>query len=66
MTAYVIADIEVTDPAAYEGYKSAVGATIAAFGGRYLSRAGHTEVLEGGWRSRGGWWMSWLTPAGRF
>ena len=52
MTAYVIADIEVTDPAAYEGYKTAVGATIAAFGGRYLSRAGHTEVLEGGWQPR--------------
>jgi uncharacterized protein (DUF1330 family) len=52
VTAYVIADIEVTDPAAYEGYKSAVGATIAAFGGRYLSRAGHTEVLEGGWQPR--------------
>lgn len=52
MAAYVIADIEVTDPVAYEGYKSAVGATIAAFGGRYLARAGHTEVLEGGWQPK--------------
>jgi uncharacterized protein (DUF1330 family) len=52
MAAYVVADIEVTDPATYEGYKSAVGATIAAFGGRYLARAGHTEVLEGAWQPR--------------
>lgn len=52
MAAYLIADIDVTDAATYEGYKSAVGATIAAFGGRYLARAGHTEVLEGNWQPK--------------
>lgn len=49
MAAYLIADIEVTDPIAYEGYKRAVSDSIASFGGRYLTRGGTTEVLEGQW-----------------
>ena len=49
MAAYVIANVEVTDPAAYEEYRAKVPGTIAAYGGRYLARAGATEVLEGDW-----------------
>ena len=49
MAAYVIVDIEVTDPVSFEGYKNAIGANIAAFGGRYLTRGSATEVLEGNW-----------------
>ncbi len=52
MTAYVIADVEVLDPAGYEAYRQQVPATIAAYGGRYLARGGATEVLEGGWSPR--------------
>ena len=52
MTAYVIADIEVLDPAGYEAYRQQVPATIAAYGGRYLARGGATEVLEGSWSPR--------------
>jgi uncharacterized protein (DUF1330 family) len=47
MAAYLIANIEVTDPAAYEEYRKRVPATIAAHGGRYLSRGGAVRVLEG-------------------
>jgi uncharacterized protein (DUF1330 family) len=47
MTAYVIANVEVTDPAAYENYKTAAQAAIAAHGGRYLVRGGASEVVEG-------------------
>ena len=50
MTAYVVVDIEVTDPAGYEGYKQAAPAAVASFGGKYLARGGATEVLEGDWR----------------
>lgn len=50
MAAYVIADIEVTDPEVYEGYRRAVSTTIAAYGGRYLARGGHTDVVEGEWQ----------------
>ncbi|HZS32210.1 MAG TPA: DUF1330 domain-containing protein [Methylomirabilota bacterium] len=52
MAAYVIADIEVTDPAGYEEYRRGVGATIARYGGRYLVRGGAHEILEGRWRPR--------------
>jgi uncharacterized protein (DUF1330 family) len=49
MAAYVIVDVEVMDPAAYEEYKLRVPATLAAFGGRFLVRGGKTETLEGDW-----------------
>ena len=52
MAAYVIADIEVLDPAGYEQYRQQAPATIAAHGGRYLARGGATEVLEGAWSPR--------------
>ena len=49
MAAYVIFDIDVTDPAAYEEYKKLSGPAIAQYGGRYLVRGGRTETLEGAW-----------------
>ena len=52
MTAYVVVDIEVTDPEGYEGYKQAAPGAVASFGGKYLARGGSTEVLEGDWRPR--------------
>jgi uncharacterized protein (DUF1330 family) len=45
--AYILADIEVTDPAVYETYRREVPALIAAHGGRYLVRGGAVQVLEG-------------------
>ena len=48
MAAYVIANIEVTDPALYDEYRKGVGATIAAHGGRFLARGGASAQLEGG------------------
>ncbi len=52
MAAYLIADIEVTDPVGYEEYKKRVPAVIAAHGGRYLARGGGSDVLEGTWRPK--------------
>ena len=49
MTAYVIVDIEVTDPVGYEEYKKLAPAIIESFGGKYLARGGRTETLEGDW-----------------
>lgn len=49
MAAYVIADVDVTDPEAYAGYRKEVPATIEAFGGRFLARGGQVQVLEGAW-----------------
>lgn len=47
MTAYIYANVEVTDPVAYEAYRQQVPALIAAHGGRYLVRGGTVDVLEG-------------------
>ena len=47
MSAYLIADIQITDPQAFEEYRRLVPAIIAAHGGRYLVRGGETRLLEG-------------------
>src|SRR3954468_5414102 len=49
MAAYLIADVDVTDGAAFEEYRREVLATEARYGGRYLGRGGGTKVLEGDW-----------------
>jgi uncharacterized protein (DUF1330 family) len=49
MPAYVIADIEVDDAAAYEAYKRDVGASVNKFGGRFIVRGGPVVPHEGGW-----------------
>jgi uncharacterized protein (DUF1330 family) len=47
MPAYVIADVQVTDPAAYEPYRPLAAASIARFGGRFIVRGGRADLLEG-------------------
>ena len=47
MPAYVIANVEVSDPGPYEAYKTAADASITQHGGRYIVRGGHSEVVEG-------------------
>ena len=47
MPAYVIAELKITDPETYKRYIDLVPATIAAFGGRYLTRGGEVELLDG-------------------
>ena len=48
MPAYFVAEVDVTSPAGYEPYRAAVPATIARYGGRYLTRGGAAELTEGG------------------
>lgn len=50
MTAFVIVDIEVTDPAGYEKYKQLAPPAVALYGGKYVARGGRTETLEGDWK----------------
>jgi len=49
MVAYVIGEIEVTDPGTYEEYRKRAPEVIARYGGRYMVRGGKVEPLEGGW-----------------
>ena len=49
MTAYVVVDINVTDPVHYEDYKKLAAPTVELYGGKYIARGGKTETLEGDW-----------------
>jgi uncharacterized protein (DUF1330 family) len=52
MSVYLVVNVDVRDPAAYEEYKAGVPALIAKHGGEYLVRGGKVEVLEGEWRPK--------------
>jgi uncharacterized protein (DUF1330 family) len=49
MAAYLMGEIEVTDPATYEEYRKQVLPVVTKYGGRFLVRGGKVEALEGGW-----------------
>jgi uncharacterized protein (DUF1330 family) len=49
MSAYLIAEIDVVDPVAYEDYRKQVPAVITKYGGKFLVRGGKVEPREGGW-----------------
>ena len=45
--AYIISNIDVTDPAAFPAYAEQIPPIVAAHHGRCLARGGKTEVFEG-------------------
>ena len=47
MSAYIIAEITVTDRTGFDEYRMAVPAVITAHGGRYVVRAPKRQALEG-------------------
>jgi uncharacterized protein (DUF1330 family) len=49
MPAYVVAEVNITNPEGYKEYTAVVPATIAKYGGRFLVRGGKAEALEGDW-----------------
>jgi uncharacterized protein (DUF1330 family) len=50
--AYVINDMEITDPLRFEEYKRLSPPTVAAYGGRFLARGGEVTALEGDWQPK--------------
>ena len=50
MTAYVIAEVKVSDPERYKAYQALSPGAIAGAGGRFIVRGGAVQVLEGGWQ----------------
>ena len=52
MPAYVIVEIDITDPVGYEEYKRQASATVHQYGGKYIVRGGKAEVLEGDWQPK--------------
>jgi uncharacterized protein (DUF1330 family) len=49
-SAYIIADVRVTNAAQYEDYKRLSTLAIQAHGAEVCVRGGATEVLEGDWQ----------------
>ena len=49
MPAYVIVEVEIDDPAEYEGYKKLTPVSINAYDGKFVVRGAQTEALEGDW-----------------
>ena len=52
MPAYVLAEVEITNPEGYKEYGAMVPATIQKYGGRFLVRGGKAHTLEGDWPER--------------
>ena len=48
MPAYFVAELEITNTAGMDPYRAAVGATLEQYGGRFLTRGGAAELVEGG------------------
>ena len=50
MSAYIIANVTVTNPAQYEDYKRLSWLAMQAHGAEVCVRGGKVEVLEGDWQ----------------
>lgn len=48
-SAYILANVDVTDPQQYEQYKKLSSIAMQAHGAEVCVRGGKTEVLEGDW-----------------
>lgn len=49
MAAYLIVNVEITDPVKYAEYIKVAPLSIRKFGGKYLARGGRAETIEGTW-----------------
>ena len=52
MAAYIILDIEVTNPEGYKDYAKLASETVKLYGGKYIVRGGVNETLEGDWQAK--------------
>ena len=52
MSAYVIFDVRIDDPARYQEFMAGVKPALAAAGAKYLVRGGEHRVYEGDWEPR--------------
>ncbi|HZV91579.1 MAG TPA: DUF1330 domain-containing protein [Caldimonas sp.] len=50
MSAYIVSNVTVTDPAQYELYKQLSSKAMAVHGPQVCVRGGAVEVVEGDWR----------------
>jgi uncharacterized protein (DUF1330 family) len=50
MSAYVVANVKVSDPERYKDYAALSPEAVSAAGGEFIVRGGRSEVLEGDWQ----------------
>jgi uncharacterized protein (DUF1330 family) len=48
--AYIIVEMNVSDPDRYKEYMAKAPACVKAFGGEYMVRGGRHETMEGDWQ----------------
>ena len=49
MSAYVIADVEITDASLYGQFLERITPTVESHGGKFVVRGGELEVILGDW-----------------
>jgi uncharacterized protein (DUF1330 family) len=47
MPAYIIAEVNVTNPTGYDAYRPLAGTSVAQYDGKFVVRGGKSELLEG-------------------
>ena len=52
MSAYVIFDVDISDPARYQEFMNGVKPALEKAGAKYLARGGAHKVYEGDWEPR--------------
>jgi len=52
LAAYVVVDIEVTDPIGFQEYLNVAGPIVAKYGGRLLAAGPPATLLEGSWQPK--------------
>lgn len=52
MSAYVIFDVDIRDPAQYQEFMNGVKPALEKAGAKYLARGGAHKVYEGDWQPR--------------
>ena len=50
MKAYIVVDVNITNPTLYEDYKKLTPASLVPFDGKFIVRGGVAETLEGEWQ----------------
>jgi len=49
MPAYIIVEVDVTNPTLYEDYKKLTPGSLIPYDGKFIVRGGQTQTLEGDW-----------------
>ena len=52
MSAYLIADVEITDEGLYAQFRERMTPTLEAYSGKFIARGGEINVIDGSWNPK--------------